>query len=212
MPIHLLPLPYEVDALEPHISAETLKLHHGKHHKAYVDKLNEAIVNTDYEGQSLEVIVRASARSGDVEVFHNAAQTWNHGFYWNCLTAGKPGAPSDSLLKAINAKFGSLEKLSDELQAQGEKHFGSGWTWLVIDNGELAVTTTHDAGTPFAEDGGMVPLFTIDVWEHAYYVDHKNERPEYLSALLRNLTNWKFVSSNFERRKVWQYEAARENA
>ncbi|MEO7247131.1 MAG: superoxide dismutase [Novosphingobium sp.] len=209
MPIPLLPLPFEIDALEPHISAETLLLHHGKHHKAYVDKLNAAIKETDYEGQPLEDIVRASAQSGDVEVFHNAAQTWNHGFYWNCLTGAKSAAPPASLLEAINKKFGTLDALIAEFESQGEKHFGSGWTWLVIEDGALAVTTTHDAGTPLAEIPGMIPLLTIDVWEHAYYVDWKNERPKYLTSVLKNLINWQFVSDNFERQTVWQYDRVR---
>ncbi len=212
MPIDLLPLPYEIDALEPHISAETLQLHHGKHHKAYVDKLNEAISGTDYEGQPLEDIIRASAKSGDTDVFHNAAQTWNHGFYWNSLTGIKSAKPSAALQKAITEKFGSLDALIAELDSQGGKHFGSGWAWLVIEDGALAVTTTHDAGTPLAEHPGIVPLLTIDVWEHAYYVDWKNERPKYLNSVLKNLTNWEFASDNFERQTVWQYEAARVHA
>ena len=212
VPVALLPLPYEIDALEPHISAETLTLHHGKHHKSYVDKLNEAIAGSDYEGQPLEDIVRSSAKACDVDVFHNAAQTWNHGFYWNSLTGTKSAGPSKPLLKAIDDKFGSLDGLIEEIEKQGEKHFGSGWTWLVIEDGALAVMTTHDAGTPLAEDSGMVPLLTIDVWEHAYYVDWKNERPKYLAAVLKNLTNWEFASDNFERQTVWQYDAARVHA
>lgn len=205
MSIKLPPLPYEVDALEPHISAETLKLHHGKHHKAYVDHLNETIVGTAYETQTLETIVATSREDGDIEVFKNAAQAWNHGFYWNCLSGRNGMKPSAELASAIDKTFGSTEALMSEMQKAGEKHFGSGWVWLIIEDGVLNVVSTHDAETPIAYVNHGVPLLTIDVWEHAYYVDWKNERPKYLKALLANLVNWDFVNENFERKKIWSY-------
>lgn len=205
MSIILPPLPYKIDALEPHISAETLKLHHGKHHKAYVDHLNEAISGTAYASQTLEEIVAGSHNDGEVEIFHNAAQAWNHGFYWNCL-AEKPSKDVSSELEiAIGKSFGSTDGLINELNTAGEKHFGSGWAWLVSEDGELSVISTHDAETPIAMTGNVIPLLTIDVWEHAYYVDWKNERPKYLKAVLGNLINWDFVSENFARDSVWQY-------
>ncbi|MEO5597422.1 MAG: superoxide dismutase [Novosphingobium sp.] len=205
MPITLMPLPYEIDALEPHISAATLTLHHGKHHKGYIDKLNEAIADSNYADQSLEDIVVTSHNEGDLDVFNNAAQAWSHGFYWNSLTAKKSDGPSDELQVAIDQNFGSLSLLLETLASLGGEHFGSGWAWLVLDNGELCVITTHDAKTPFVIDNGMIPLLVVDVWEHAYYLDWKNDRPKYLDAVLKNLINWDFASANFAERSVWRY-------
>ena len=205
MPITFPPLPYELDALEPHITAETQQFHHGKHHKAYVDHLNKAILGTAYATQTLEEIVAGSHKNGDVEIFHNAAQAWNHGFYWNCLR-GKPGkGASGELASAITKAFGSTDGLIKELKTVGEKHFGSGWAWLVLEDGELHVTSTHDAETPIAMTGKVIPLLTIDVWEHAYYLDWQNARPKYLDAVLANLINWEFANENFARKRPWQY-------
>ncbi|MEP7221140.1 MAG: superoxide dismutase [Novosphingobium sp.] len=206
MPITLMPLPYEIDALEPHISAATLTIHHGKHHKAYVDKLNEAIADSNYADQTLEDIVVTSYHEGDQGVFNNAAQAWNHGFYWNSMTAS-PAAPSAELQTAIDQRFGSTRQLLEKLAEEGAKHFGSGWAWLVLDDYELSIISTHDAKMPYVIDGGMIPLLVVDVWEHAYYLDWKNERPKYLAAVLDNLVNWEFASSNFADRAVWRYPA-----
>lgn len=207
MPIILSALPYEIDALEPHISAETLTVHHGKHQKTYVEKLNKAIEGTPYAAMTLEEIVASSFKDGEVDVFHNAAQAWNHGFYWNCMTANRNAAFSDELNEAITSKFGSVEAMLEDLSTAGEKHFGSGWAWLVIEDGELTVTSTHDAETPAAHGNESIPILTVDVWEHAYYLDWKNERPKYLAAVLKNLINWEFASENFARKSVWAYPA-----
>ncbi len=207
MPITLPDLPYEIDALEPHISADTLTVHHGKHHKAYVDKLNAAIEGTSYAKMTLEEIVASSFKDGEVEIFHNAAQAWNHGFYWNCMTDKRGASFSNELNAAITTKFGSIDKMLEALSTAGEKHFGSGWAWLVLEDGELTVASTHDAETPVAHRGEIIPILTVDVWEHAYYLDWKNERPKYLSAVLKNLINWEFASENFARNSVWAYPA-----
>jgi superoxide dismutase, Fe-Mn family len=208
MPVALTILPYETGALEPHISAATMEVHHGKHHKTYVEKLNAAIEDTDYAAMDLNAIVIGAHDVGDTEIFNNAAQAWNHGFYWECLTGEAGTAPSDDLQSAIDAAFGSSADMMSELQTAGEKHFGSGWAWLVSHNGTLKVTSMHDADTPIAMGDGMKPLLTLDVWEHAYYLDRKNERPKYLDAALKNLINWDFVSSNFASETVWQYPSA----
>ena len=208
MAIALPKLPYAYDALEPHISGETMKVHHDKHHKTYVDKVNAAIKDTAYADLSLNEIVAQSHSEGDTGVFNNAAQAWNHGFYWHCLSAEKGHEASDALMAAVNDAFGSVDGMHAALEEEGAKHFGSGWVWLVSNKGKLEVISTHDAETPIAMNENMLPLFTLDLWEHAYYLDQKNERPKYLKAALKNMVNWDFVNANFASSKAWEYPAS----
>ena len=198
MTISLMPLPYSQDALAPHVSKDTLEVHHGAHHKTYVDKVNDAIKGTDQADADLETIVKNSSGG----LFNSAAQTWNHGFYWHCMSPEK-SEPSESLDAAIKNDFGSIEKLKETLANEAVGHFASGWAWLVVDGGKLKVISTHDAATALTQD--VNPLLTIDVWEHAYYLDTKNKRPAYVSAVLDNLLNWKFASDNFDRGTPWTY-------
>lgn len=189
----LKPLPYDLDALEPHMSSETLEYHYGKHHRGYVDKLNAAIEGTALEAQPLETIVREAPNH---DVFQNAAQAWNHEFFWHCLAPGGPGEPEGRIAQALEDAFGSTEDFRDRFTDAALDVFGSGWAWLVkSSDGDLRIVTTSNAGTPIAHDD--VPLLTCDVWEHAYYIDHRNERPAYLDAYWK-LVNWKFVESNLE--------------
>jgi Fe-Mn family superoxide dismutase len=189
MAFTLPPLPYSLDALAPHLSRETLELHHGKHHQTYVDKLNGLI--DDKGDADLDDVIRA-AEPGPV--FNNAAQHWNHSFYWKCMAPDGGGAPSGELAEAIERDFGSFEAFTKELHEAAATHFGSGWAWLVHDGSTLLVTSTHDADLPLAH--GQQALLTIDVWEHAYYVDYRNRRPDYLTAFLDHLVDWSFVSQN----------------
>lgn len=198
------PLPYATDALAPHISAETLETHHGKHHKAYVDKVNAAIEGTDLADKSLEEIIHSAEGSGDKGLFNNAAQAWNHGFYWHSL-APKTSKPTGDLAAAIERDFESLDALNEKLKAVAGAHFASGWAWLVSRDGKLSVTDTHDAGTELT--AGTKPLAVIDVWEHAYYIDRKNERPKYVAAAVDTLLNWDFAAENYGRDDVWTYGA-----
>jgi Fe-Mn family superoxide dismutase len=188
---HQLPdLPYAADALEPHISAETLDFHHGKHHRAYVTKLNELIAGTEYEDLSLEEVIRRA--SGPT--FNNAAQAWNHSFYWSCLSPAGGGAPTGKIAEAIDAGWGSFDKFKETLTQSAATNFGSGWTWLVKNaQGELEVLNTSNAGSPLTD--GKTPILTIDVWEHAYYIDYRNARPKYIEAYW-NLANWEFANQN----------------
>lgn len=202
MAISLPPLPYADTALEPAISATTLQTHHGKHHKAYVDKTNAAIEGTDLADKSLEEIVAAAESKGDKGLFNNAAQSWNHAFYWNSLTPASP-EPTGDLASAIEGSFGSLDRLREELASQGAAHFASGWVWLVARGEKLTVEQTHDAAT-FAT-GDAKPLLVIDLWEHAYYLDHKNLRPEYLKAVIEKHLNWTFAAENLGRDGGWTY-------
>lgn len=202
MPFPLIDLPFAPDALEPAISARTLSFHHGKHHKAYIDKTNAAIEGTDLADASLEAII-ASARGENAGLFNNAAQSWNHGFYWHSL-ADRPGKPSGDLAAAIDAAFGSLEALEEKLASSGAGHFASGWVWLAEKGGTLSVEETHDADT--LADSGFNPLLVIDLWEHAYYLDHQNARPSYLDAVIAKL-DWDFADENLSRGSVWAYPA-----
>lgn len=187
---HKLPeLPWAQDALEPHISAETITYHYGKHHNAYVEKLNAGIKGTDYETMGLEDIILKSSGG----LFNNAAQVWNHTFYWNCLGPGKGGEATGNIAGKINAKWGSFAKFKEEFTNSAATNFGSGWTWLVEANGELEILNTDDADTPAKH--GKKALLTVDVWEHAYYIDYRNARPKYLEAFWA-LVNWDFVNSN----------------
>jgi Fe-Mn family superoxide dismutase len=201
MPISLMPLPYAEDALSPHISADTLAVHHGKHHKTYVDKTNAEIEGTDLADKPLEAIVKASR--GNPKLFNNAAQVWNHGFYWMSMKPGG-GTPSGEVADAIRTSFGGTEALAKEMADKGANHFASGWVWLVSDGGKLTVEDTHDAET--LADSGKTPLLVIDVWEHAYYLDRKNERPKYLEAVLGNLMNWEFAAQQMSGAR-WTYPA-----
>lgn len=193
MAFELPELPYEKTALEPHISAETLEYHHGKHHKTYVDKLNGMVEGTDMATKSLEDVVKAATGG----IFNNAAQVWNHTFYWNCLSPNGGGAPDGELAAKINEAFGSVDKFKDEFTNSAIGNFGSGWTWLVQkQDGSVAIVNTDDADTPLTDDS-VTPLLTVDVWEHAYYIDYRNARPKYLEAFWA-LVNWDFVASNMK--------------
>jgi Fe-Mn family superoxide dismutase len=187
--VHELPaLPYAKNALEPHISEETLEFHYGKHHQTYVTNLNNLVPGTEFESMSLEDIVKKSSGG----IFNNAAQVWNHSFYWNCLSPNGGGEPAGDLAEAINAKFGSFAAFKDEFTKTAVTTFGSGWAWLVQnDDGGLEVVSTSNAGTPMT--AGKKALLTCDVWEHAYYVDYRNARPKYVEAFW-NLVNWDFVA------------------
>ena len=196
MAFELPPLPYDKGALAPHMSAETLEFHHGKHHKAYVDKTNGFIVEKGLEGRKLSEVIAHAKQTGDKGLFNNSAQIWNHSFFWHCLTPNTQ-APTGKLAELITEGFGSTEELVKQLVTESTNHFASGWGWLVLDGGKLKVTSLHDADTPVVYEG-MQPLLTIDVWEHAYYIDYRNARPGYLDAVTANLINWEFVAENLD--------------
>jgi Fe-Mn family superoxide dismutase len=189
-------LPYSKDALAPHISADTLDFHHGKHHKTYVDKANAALEGSAYEGLSLEETVSKSWATKDMGMFNNAAQIWNHTFYWNSMSPNGGGKPTGALADAIDASFGSYDNFVKEFTGAGATQFGSGWAWLVAKDGKLEVRKTLNAETPLTDDG-VTPLLTMDVWEHAYYLDYQNRRPDYMGAFLEHLVNWDFAAKNF---------------
>ncbi len=187
----LPPLPYPKNALEPYISAETLEYHYGKHHQAYVTNLNNLIAGTEFENLPLEDIIRKSSGG----IFNNAAQVWNHTFYWNGMRPNGGGQPSGTLAEAIDKAFGSFDKFKEELSKTAVTTFGSGWAWLVKNaDGSLSVVSTSNAGNPLTS--GQTPLLTIDVWEHAYYIDYRNARPKYVEEFW-NVVNWEFVEANF---------------
>ena len=195
MAIVLPDLPYSKDDLAPYISANTLDFHHGNHHNAYVTNLNKLIAGTDMENLSLEDIIIKSAKDPAMTgIFNNGAQVWNHTFYWNCMKKNGGGKPSGKLAEAIDKNFGSFEKFIEEIKNAAVTQFGSGWAWLVKDGDSLKVMKTSNADTPLAH--GLKALLTIDVWEHAYYLDYQNRRPDYVSAFFENLVNWDFVASN----------------
>ncbi len=201
MAFELIDLPYPDTALDPAISAETLSYHHGKHHQAYIDKTNAAIEGTDLADKPLKEVI-ASARGSDQGLFNNAAQSWNHGFYWHSMAADG-GSPSDELTSMIDDAFGSVDDLKSKLKDRGAGHFASGWVWLAEKGGVLSIEETHDGDT--LADSGFNPLLTIDVWEHAYYLDHQNKRPAYLDAVVDSKLNWSFASENLARGTTWQY-------
>jgi Fe-Mn family superoxide dismutase len=193
--ITLPPLPWADNALDPVISANTLSFHYGKHHKAYVDNLNKLIAGTPLEGQSLEAIIKDSAGKADkAGIFNNSAQIWNHTFYWHSLKPNGGGTPPAALAKLIERDFGSLDALKKELATAATTQFGSGWAWLASDNGKLVVTKTSNAELPMTK--GQKALLTIDVWEHAYYLDYQNRRPDYANAVIEKLINWQFAADN----------------
>ena len=201
MSFKLIDLPYSDDALAPAISAETLSYHYGKHHRAYIDKTNAAIEGSVMADDDLETII-SKARSSDQGLFNNAAQSWNHGFYWYSLAA-ESGQPSHELKVMIEESFGSLVSFREDFISRGGGHFASGWVWLAEKNGKLSIEETHDGDT--LADGDFNPLLVIDVWEHAYYLDHQNKRPAYLKALIEDKLNWSFASENLARGETWKY-------
>ncbi|MBP7341346.1 MAG: superoxide dismutase [Smithellaceae bacterium] len=197
MAITLPELPYAKEALAPYISAGTLDFHHGKHHKAYVDNVNKLIAGTDLEGKPLEEIIAAAAKDpAKAGLFNNAAQVWNHSFYWKCLKPGGGGPPTGAIADKINAAFGGYDAFAEELKNAGVTQFGSGWAWLVLDGGTLKITKTANADTPLVH--GQKALLTLDVWEHAYYLDYQNRRPDYLAAVIQHLINWDFANANLD--------------
>ena len=189
-------LPYAKDALAPHMSAETLEFHHGKHHKAYVDKTNSVLADKGLEDASLLDVIKAAKDKGDKKLFNNAAQIWNHSFFWQCLAPAGSTELKGELKAMVERDFGSGETMLEKLATESAEHFGSGWGWLVLDNDKLKVTSLHDADTPAVHD--LVPLLTLDVWEHAYYIDYRNERPKFVKSVLDNLVNWDFVAQNLD--------------
>ncbi len=193
MSFSLPPLPYDKTALAPHISAETLEYHHGKHHKAYVDNLNKLLEGKPEATKSLEDIIKTSEGG----VFNNAAQIWNHTFYWSSMKPSGGGQPTGDLAQAITRDFGSYEKFAEEFTTAGTTQFGSGWAWLVLDKGKLAVTKTPNADLPLKH--GQKALLTMDVWEHAYYIDFRNARPKYIETFLKHLVNWDFALENLKK-------------
>jgi Fe-Mn family superoxide dismutase len=194
-PLMLPPLPYPENALDPVISANTVSFHYGKHHRAYFDNLNKLIAGTPLADESLEQIIRATVGVGDkTAVFNNAAQAWNHTFYWNSMRPGGGGKPGRELGERIDKDFGSFDAFRKELASAATSQFGSGWAWLAVADGRLKVVKTGNADNPLTQ--GMKPLLTIDVWEHAYYLDYQNRRADYVNAVLDKLVNWNFVAEN----------------
>lgn len=197
-PLNLAPLPYPVDALEPIISSRTLNFHHDKHHRAYVEALSKLIVGTELADLRLDQIVTATAGRPDrVSTFNNAAQAWNHGFYWNCLRPKGGGDPPLMLKEKMQAAFGSVEACKKELVNSAVTQFGSGWAWLVLEESSLKVMKTGNANDPLTQ--GLTPLLTIDVWEHAYYLDYQNRRADHVNAVVEKLANWGFAADNLEK-------------
>jgi len=193
-------LPFAPDALSPHMSAETLEFHHGKHHKAYVDKVNGWIDEKGLGGKSLVEVIKLAKDKGDKGLFNNAGQIWNHSFFWNSLAA--PGQkPSGALLNKINDSFGNVDTLLKKLAEEAVGHFASGWAWLVLKGDTLAITSLHDADTPVVHED-IKPLLTLDVWEHAYYIDYRNARPKFAESVLGNIINWEFVAQNLDGKGV----------
>jgi len=193
--IELPDLPYAHDALAPHISKQTLEFHHDKHHAAYVTNLNKAIAGGPLDGKSLEDIILAAWKDKDMGVFNNAAQVWNHTFYWHSMKPGGGGKPSGDLAAAIDRDFGSFDAFAEKFKTAGATRFGSGWAWLVVKNGKLDVISTGNAELPLTD--GVTALLTMDVWEHAYYLDFQNRRPDYIGTFLGELVNWDFAAENF---------------
>ena len=191
----LPPLPYPENALAPVISANTLSFHYGKHHKAYVDNLNKLIAGTEYEGQPLEQIITGTAGKADKSgIFNNAAQTWNHTFYWHSMRPNGGGKPTGRIAQMIESDLGGYDQFKKDFQQAGVTQFGSGWAWLVAQGGKLAIIKTGNADNPLTK--GQTPLLTLDVWEHAYYLDYQNRRPDHLTAAIDQLLNWDYANEN----------------
>ena len=200
-PFELPPLPWPENALEPVTSARTVALHHGKHHAAYVKKLNELVAGTRFAEQSLEHIIAATVGGAESQkIFNNAAQTWNHTFFWNCLRPKGGGDPPRAIGKLLDDSFGGVDKFRERFAQSAVDCFGSGWAWLVARGGKLEILATSNANNPLTM--GATPLLTIDVWEHAYYIDHENRRPEFVKAVIDKLLNWEWAEQQLDRAKV----------
>jgi Fe-Mn family superoxide dismutase len=198
MAFELPALPYADTALEPHYSQKTISFHYGKHHRAYVDNLNKLVAGTDLERKTLEEVIRAAAGNPEkVGVFNNSAQVWNHTFLWNGMKPSGGGKPGGDLLAAIEKSFGGYDKFVEQFKAAAVGRFGSGWAWLVVDGGALKIVTTANAETPIT--GSQKPLLTVDVWEHAYYLDYQNRRPDFVQTYFNNLVNWDFAAASFKK-------------
>ena len=196
MSVSLPPLPYAEDALAPHISGETLSFHYGKHHQAYVDKTNKAIEGTPLDDASIEDIVREAHKSENQGLYNNAAQVWNHTFFWNCMTPDNGGGePTGAVADAIKDSFGGYDGFKEKFSEAGANQFGSGWAWLIAKNGKLEITNSPNA-VNFLHDSSVTHLLTMDVWEHAYYLDYQNKRPAFIDSFIGNLINWDFVNEN----------------
>jgi Fe-Mn family superoxide dismutase len=198
MAFRLPDLPFSKDALGEFMSAETLDYHHGKHHKAYVDKANKLLgEQPGFEGASLAQVIRGAEEKGDSGLFNNSAQLWNHSFFWQCLAAPEGQRPTGQLAERIEEDFGSTADMLAKLEAEAVGHFSNGWAWLVLDHDRLRIVSLHDADTPVIHDG-MKPLLTLDLWEHAYYIDYRNDRPGFAKKVLGNIVNWEFVAGNLD--------------
>jgi Fe-Mn family superoxide dismutase len=198
MAFRLPDLPFSKDALGEFMSAETLDYHHGKHHKAYVDKANKLLGEKGgFEGASLAEVIRGAKERGDSALFNNSAQLWNHSFFWQCLAAPEGQRPTGQLAERIDEDFGSTADLLAKLEEEAVNHFSNGWAWLVLDRDRLRIVSLHDADTPVVHDG-MKPLLTLDLWEHAYYIDYRNDRPGFAKKVLGNIVNWEFVAGNLD--------------
>ncbi|MDE2166886.1 MAG: superoxide dismutase [Alphaproteobacteria bacterium] len=201
MAFELPPLPYPMNALEPQMSARTLEFHHGKHHKAYVDNANKMVQNTPLANKPLEEVIQATAKDESKQgLFNNVAQIWNHNFFWKSMRPKGGGRPTGELARAIEEAFGSYDKFREQFKTAGATQFGSGWAWLVFDNGKLKVIKTPNAINPLVQ--GMKALLTYDVWEHAYYLDYQNRRPDFIDAFIDHLVNWDFAAENLARAKA----------
>ena len=196
MTIKLPELPYAMDALEPHISAKTMELHYGKHHRGYVDKLNKLIEGTDFADLPLEQIIVSARERAEIDILNNAAQAWNHTFFWQSLSATGQSEPVGRIRDLIEDEFGGIDKFKKEFRTAATSQFGSGWTWLVLDSGKLRIMGTSNADSPIGTH--MTPLLTLDVWEHAYYLDYQNERARYVDAFLDKLIDWRFALDNVQ--------------
>ena len=194
-PYSLPALPYADDALSPVISSQTIGFHYGKHHKTYIDTLNKLVAGTEFEGQPLEAVIAATAgKTSSTAIFNNAAQSWNHAFYWQCMKPKGGGKPQGAMATRVDAAFGGYEQFKKAFSEAAVTQFGSGWAWLVVENDSLKVVKTGNAEVPFTK--GMTPLLTIDVWEHAYYLDYQNRRVDYVNAVIDKLLNWQFAGDN----------------
>jgi len=200
MAFELPPLPYDKSALEPHISAKTLEFHHGKHHQAYVTNLNNLVKDTPMASQSLEEIIKATAKDDSkAGIFNNAAQVWNHTFFWNCMKPNGGGKPTGDIAAAIDKAFGGYDKFVEQFKNAAVTQFGSGWGWLAAEGGQVKVTKTPNAVNPMAQ--GQTAILTVDVWEHAYYLDYQNRRPDFVQTFIDKLINWDFVAQNLAKAK-----------
>jgi superoxide dismutase, Fe-Mn family len=201
MAFELPPLPYPMNALEPQMSARTLEFHHGKHHKAYVDNANKLVQDTPLANKSLEEVIQATAKDEAKQgVFNNVAQIWNHNFFWKSMRPKGGGRPTGDLARAIDEAFGSYDKFREAFKTAGATQFGSGWAWLVVEGGKLKVDKTPNAVNPLVK--GIKPLLTYDVWEHAYYLDYQNRRPDFIDAFIDHLVNWDFAAENLARARA----------